>query len=279
MSVSPSPGPADDLGRLIEVLAQQAEASRRLVELIESRSLPLLERIAVALERAPLAGPAGPSESRGKSRGLVEFRMAIHEAKWDQAEAIARDLAADFPGDAEIAGLIGELDRTRENAADHLRQRIEAARQANDPDGVIQGRDDLAKIIEGDPIRELDRSLVKWLMGLIQRRLRTGTIRADVVVLAARVAESFGETTEGASLRASLPTLRRSAGLCPRCAEPYTGVAEACPKCLAAAAPPITPESNGSEREVVPELEPEDEVVGEPIDLNNERFWQNPESS
>ena len=31
-------------------------------------------------------------------------------------------------------------------------------------------------------------------------------------------------TVEGASVRASLPTLRRSVGLCPRCAQPYTAL-------------------------------------------------------
>jgi hypothetical protein len=54
----------------------------------------------------------------------------------------------------------------------------------------------------------------------------------------------FCHTVEGASLRASLPTLRRSAGLCPRCAQPYTGLANACPQCLAAPGPP--PQTPGS---------------------------------
>ncbi len=240
MSDTPSPRPVDDLGRLIEVLTIQAEASRRLVELIESRSLPLLERIAVALERAPSApsnvGTGG--QGRGRSRGLVEFRLAVDEARWDHAEAIAHELAVVSPDDPEVSALLDELDRSRKFAAADLRQRIEAARQANDPDGAISSRDELAKILRGEAILEVDRSMVRWLMSLIQRRLRTGTIRADVVELAARVADRFGGTTEGASLRAALPTLRRSAGLCPKCAEPYTGVGDACPKCLAASSAP-----------------------------------------
>ena len=69
-------------------------------------------------------------------------------------------------------------------------------------------------------------------MALIQKRLRAGTIRIDVVELAAKVAERFDHTSEGASLRAALPTLRRSAGLCARCGKPYTGIADACPVCL-----------------------------------------------
>jgi hypothetical protein len=274
MSDSPSPRPPDDLGRLIEILALQAEASRRLVDLIESRSLPLLERIAAALERAPSAPPAIAENLRGRARGLVEFRMAVDESRWDHAESIARELAIEFPDDPEISSLLDELGRSRQFAVDDLRQRIEAARQANDPDGAITSRDELARILRGESILEVDRSLVKWLMSLIQRRLRTGTIRVDVVVLAARVAESFGGTTEGASLRASLPTLRRCAGLCPKCAEPYAGVGDACPKCLAASPAPIP--TGSTENGVPDDPEPEDEVIGEPVDLNNERFWQDP---
>ena len=271
MSDSPPPRPVDDLGRLIEVLAIQAEASRRLVELIESRSLPLLERIAVALEKAPsMASAAGAG--RGRGRGLVEFRIAVDEGRWDHAEAIARELAIEHPDDPEVSALLDELGRSRQFAVDDLRQRIEAARQANDPEGAIASRDELAAILRGEAILEVDRSLVKWLMALIQRRLRTGTIRPDVVALASRVAESFGGTTEGASLRASLPTLRRCAGLCPKCAEPYAGVGDACPKCVAASPAPTPTEPF----EAGPSDEPgaDEEAIGEPIDLNNERFWQ-----
>ena len=47
--------------------------------------------------------------------------------------------------------------------------------------------------------------------------------------LAARVVESFGDTPEGASLRAALPSLRRNAGLCPRCARPNPGARRSLP--------------------------------------------------
>jgi len=78
----------------------------------------------------------------------------------------------------------------------------------------------------------LEADLSRWLLRLIHHRLRTGRIQADLAHLAGRIAESFSHTVDGASLRASLPTLRRSAGLCPRCAQPYAGVADACPACL-----------------------------------------------
>jgi predicted amidophosphoribosyltransferase len=65
------------------------------------------------------------------------------------------------------------------------------------------------------------------------------------------VADAFDSTPEGASLRAALPTLRRSVGLCARCGRPYNGIADACPACLATTSfpsyvPPATfPHDNG----------------------------------
>ena len=269
MSDTGASRPDDDLGRLIEVLALQAEAARRTADLIESRALPLLERIAAALERAPSTAAAD-----GRAGGFVEFRKAVDEGRWVHADAIVRDLTREYPDDPAVLALADELGRLRQFAIADLSDRIEAARLANDPDGAIGSRDELAQILHGDAIKEVDRPLVRWLMGLVQRRLRTGTIGADVVGLAGRVAESFGGTAEGASLRASLPTLRRSAGLCPKCAEPYKGVGDACPRCLAASSSP-TPSSPPIE--VAPdEDDPDREVIGEPIDLNNERLWQIP---
>jgi hypothetical protein len=273
MSDTESYRPDGDLARLIEVLARQAESSRRTADLIESRALPLLERIAQALERSPSPW-VGPTAADGRARGIEEVRRAIIDRHWEQAEALVGDLGRKYPDDSEVAAVAEDLDRTRRFAVDDLRDRIEAARGANDPDGVMGLRDELARILHGEPIKELDRGLVKWLMGLIQRRLRTGTVRPDVAELAARVADRFGGTTEGASLRAALPTLRRSAGLCPKCGEPYAGLGDACPKCLAAASSASKPLP--SDEPPTPEDVAESEIVGEPVDLNNEQFWEAP---
>lgn len=137
------------------------------------------------------------------------------------------------------------------DGVDALRARLEASRSANDPEAVLALRDELARHLAAEALGDLDRDLARWLIRLIQRRMRAGTVRADVVQLAARVAERFGGTVEGASLRASLPTLRRSAGLCPVCGEPYTGLQDRCPRCQAALAaagpPPIEPDQEQSE--------------------------------
>ena len=264
--------PTSDLGRLIEVLARQAEAALRTADLIESRALPLLERIAGALERAPVVGST--PAAGGQAPGFGEFRAALDEGRWDEARAIVEGLSRAHPDDPKVAALAVELERTRQFSAEDLRQRIEAARLANDPEGAIHSRDELARLLRGEGLQDVDRPLVKWLIGLVQRRLRTGTIGLDVVTLAGKIAESFGGTAEGASLNASLPTLRRSAGLCPKCAEPYKGVGDACPKCLAAS-PAALPTSPGPD-EISDEDDPDAEIIGEPIDLNHERYWQNP---
>lgn len=111
---------------------------------------------------------------------------------------------------------------------------MDAARSVNDPIAVLDHRDALAGLLDFEEIAAIDRDLVRWLMMLLMKRMRAGSVREDVASLAARAAASFGHLPEGASLRAALPTLRRSAGLCPRCASPYVGEEDACEKCLAA---------------------------------------------
>ncbi len=253
--------PTDQAGALAGLIAALAR--------IEARALPLLERIAVALERAPKA------EGSGRSPGVAEFRLALRERRWDEADSIARDLLRDHPDDPAILGLADEGDRARQGAAAELRDRIEAARLANDPDAVILLHGELSEAGPPGSLKELDAGLVKWLMVLIHRRLRGGTIRPDLTELVARVAERFGATAEGASLRASLPTLRRSAGLCPRCGEPYAGLADACPKCLGAAfeEPPAIELPPATAPDVE---EDEPDAPRDPFDLNNARLWQDP---
>ena len=109
---------------------------------------------------------------------------------------------------------------------------LEAARKVNDPARVIELYHGIVPSLDADRREELARDLAKWFLELIHRRLRTGKIQTEVVLLATQVAETFGATVEGASMRAALPTLRRSVGLCPRCAQPYTGTADGMPTVL-----------------------------------------------
>jgi hypothetical protein len=128
-----------------------------------------------------------------------------------------------------------DIDKDARAVAD-LRARLDAARRGDDPDGVIDCRDALTEYLRGDALKDLDRRLVRWLVGRVQAQAGSGTVAGAVAAatLAGRVAESFGDTPEGASLHAALPRLRRQAGLCPRCARPNPGPDASCPRCAAA---------------------------------------------
>lgn len=216
----------------------------RLADLLESRLLPALERIAAALENGGIR-PLGHSMDAAVEPAAA-VRRAIEIEDWRMAQTLLVELAALEPDSAEIQLLTVRVEAGRRGAADRLRARLAAAREANDPMGALELRDELARLTPPADHQELDRDLARWLMLALQRRLRAGTAGVDVAELAARAAASLAETPEGASLRAALPTLRRSAGLCPRCAQPYTGIANACPSCLRQ--PPASqPSSNSSE--------------------------------
>ena len=237
------------LAALLSAQADQAEATGR----IEQRLGTGLDQLAAALETlaaAPQgASPAAFSAMELRAQHLAEIRQATRSGLWAEAEELVRRFTETHPDDPDISRVATDLAEARQAAGQELRARIEAAREVNDPDRVIELRDELKPLLEPDALKALDRDLARWFLVLISRRLRTGTIRTDVAMLAARVAESLDDTPEGASLRASLPTLRRAAGLCARCGQPYTGVADACPVCLAGprAAPlPPPPPSNGS---------------------------------
>lgn len=83
----------------------------------------------------------------------------------------------------------------------------------------------------GQEPKVLDR-LRKSSMEEIFQRMHSGTVREDVAVLAQAVVATFPESTEGKTLAQVIGVLRRSAGLCPRCAQPYRGIASACHDCL-----------------------------------------------
>ena len=269
MTDNQSQGPEITLAALLAALTRQAEATVFALERFESRVLPLLERMAIALEGASIGVVTGRHPS------VAEFRLALREHRWEVADQIARDLLRDQPADPEILSLAEESESIRSEVMNGLRDRIEAARLANDADGVLSLHGELSRAARPGSLKDFDSGLAKWLMATIHRRLRGGTIRADLTELASKVAEQFSTTPEGASLKASLPTLRRSAGLCPRCGDPYPGLAEACPKCLGASfEEPPEIELPPAPAAVDEPFEPE--IHRDPFDLNNAQHWQDP---
>jgi hypothetical protein len=130
---------------------------------------------------------------------------------------------------------------------------------------VLEVYESVAPLLDVEARTRLHGGLAPWFLGLIHRRLRVGKIQPDVVRLAERFSETFSMTVEGASVRASLSTLRRSIGLCPRCARPYVGLAEACPRCLGGAQ--VAPVATAVNPELAPpgtESRIEDQEPGTP---------------
>ena len=197
----------------------------------------LLARIALALERIATCMERGatlPSQISLDPRAdtLAELRRALRSGELPLACSLLNDFQLDYPNAPEAVALAAELAERTAAATEDLRSRLAASRKANDVDGSLSLRNELAPLLDFAEREALDREILSWLMSVLMRRMRTGTVRADVALLAARVANSFPHRPEGASIRASLPTLRRSAGLCAFCAEPYHGEEDACPKCL-----------------------------------------------
>jgi hypothetical protein len=201
-----------------------------------NRALVTIERIGSALEqRGESADPA----VAGRARSLTEIGRATRSAQWVEAEALLREFDLAFPGDASSAALRDDLAAARRGSIEASLAEIKAAREVNDPDRVLELYHVLAPGLETGPRRSLESELATWFLGVIHGRLRSGKIQADIVHLAGRFAESFAATIQGASVRASLATLRRSVGLCPVCAQPYAGIADSCPQCSGrVAAPP-----------------------------------------
>ena len=222
--------------------------------------LPLLDRldrIATALERAP-----SRVVSETPKADLARLGTAIAEKQWEVADA----LLDEHRDDPEVARLGDRLASAKVASGDGLLGELKAAQEVSDPGRVLEIREQLAPLIASDRLKELDSQLAKWFMGLVMRRLRTGSVQTDVAELVARVADRFGQTTEGASLRASLPTLRRSAGLCARCARPYRGISDACPVCLAPPSPDPEGEAPVEDEEVEEFPASEERLFVDPLD-------------
>jgi hypothetical protein len=186
-----------------------------------------------------VAGPSTSALDRLREQAAAEFRHEVRSGKWADAAALLDAFRRDHDGDHRIAAMDQELASARAAARADVTARLDAARQVSDADRVLELHQALRPLLEADARQALETDLAKWFLRLIHNRLRSGIIQVDLATLAGRVADDFGHTMEGASLRASLPTLRRSAGLCPRCAQPYTGIADACPDCLRPAQPEV----------------------------------------
>lgn len=239
-------------------LDREDRAERTRAELA-GRAVAALERIAEQFVR-PSPTATIPSVSLDdRARLLAEIDQALRAARLHDAGTLLDQFAARFPDDPALSERSEGLATARREALEGNLAEIQAARRVNDPARVLELYRGLGPGLELGRRDDVERELSRWFLEVIHRRLRGGRIQPDVVELATMVAETFARTVEGASLHASLPTLRRSVGLCPRCASPYAGMAAACPKCLGTAVagtevehPETTPESDPEDDEFPP---------------------------
>jgi hypothetical protein len=217
------------------LLRQRPERDARRLHVIETeltRATRLLERIAEVIERRGETGGFEPARSPGRAQALGEIDAALRGTQWALAESLLETFEAAYPGDPKSSSLRAALDQARRSVLEQRTAELAAAREVNDPARVIELYRLVAPELDREARGELQAGVARWFLTLIYRRLRTGKIQVEVVDLATQFAESFAATTVGASVLAALPMMRRSAGLCPRCAQPYTGVEQACPECL-----------------------------------------------
>lgn len=211
----------DRTGHALDELMTQAD-----------RGVEALGRIVEALERRAEQPAPGDRSDLDRVRSLAAIDRATRSAHWTEAESLLDAFETAFPDDPALPGLKDQLAANRRQAIQDQMAQLEAAREVNDPARVLELYKVIGPSLEPGARGVLERELARWFLNLFYRRLRSVKIQTDVVLLASQVAEIFGGTVEGASMRAALPTLRRSVGLCPRCAQPYTGTADACPQCL-----------------------------------------------
>ena len=223
---------------LVGAVAEAAEAAARIGHLVETRLVPGMERAVAALEgldSSPAADPMAPE--------IDKIRQAIGEGRWTRAERLLESFARDHPRSPRIGTLTAELSAARRSESEALRSKLDDALADDDPGTAITCRDALTRHLSGAELGDLDLRLVRWICRWVRHRGR-GDVSADVAAVASLAADRFGDTDDGRSLLAAIPTLRRKAGLCPNCARPYRGGGEACPDCIAD--PPPRPARGGT---------------------------------
>jgi hypothetical protein len=189
-----------------------------------------------------------PTPTRSRADQDFDAVMSlVHQGDFGGAEDRLAELADRWPGHERLKSVKWNIETTREMIRGNKLAQLHSAKEVNDPDRVLELHETVVTLLDHEAKTALEADLSRWFLRLIHQRLRSGKIEAEVVSLAGRISDVFGHTHEGASLRASMPTLRRSVGLCPRCGQPYKGLADACPACMARAKPkPPMPEPSST---------------------------------
>lgn len=216
------------LGPLAGVLFVSILGALVLLMLAAARYLWLLATTAGTLVSTG-ATPSARPEPSTDLRALQKLKDAIAERRWPDVEELFRLLQQD---NADLAREMEPIiRREREAHTRELQEALEQARNQNNPQAVLDVRDKLAALLELHERQDLDREIARWSMVYLREALHEGRAR-ELIDLIERMVATFGEsTTEGMELKNALPILRRSAGRCPDCGQPYDISMERCPEC------------------------------------------------
>jgi hypothetical protein len=213
---------------LIDVWIDGQVASEKTADLMERQLVPGIIRVCHLLEKTneAIAGmtpspPAGNSASlEARQKAIDAVRDSIQRESWEQARQLATAFADQFKGTAEAKDLMGQVEGAVTRKVQSLRDQLHEAELAHDCESLLNVRDRLSGYLHGTELYQVDRRVAHWFANYVRDALVAGKAQ-DVVQLAERVVDMVGDTTpEGAQIRASLPTLRRNAGLCPDCGLP-----------------------------------------------------------
>jgi hypothetical protein len=163
---------------------------------------------------------------------LVDHAVAGQRALW----VLENDL---IPATNRLTQAVKSLSKNKARAqpadlgalaTSELIEQLTLAKRSADPDEALDVRAALVGRLSAEHAQTLDRQLAQWLSNHFLRALRAG--KAPIVAGAwGRAVQELPDIPEMKHLRESLPTVRRSAGLCISCGRPYRGTSGRCPTC------------------------------------------------
>lgn len=164
------------------------------------------------------------------------------EAAWRNGDLLEQHvvpvlgrIAAVLEGRDQPSGVASTPPPGSGSRAEALRVELEQAKSAGRLARVIDLRDALTQHLRGDALHRLDAEVARWIQTLVERRVRDGSVDAEVADGVARAVDSLGDMPEIELLRTALPGLRRRAGLCYKCGRPASGQDATCIDCWRAA--------------------------------------------
>jgi hypothetical protein len=168
---------------------------------------------------------------------VIEVLADGAEAAWRTGDLIEQHLV---PTMGRIALALEEQDRSSttrtfqpSSSVDvaSLRKELSAAQAAGRAGRVFDLRDALTRHLHGEVLHNLDRDLAFWLLELVQRRIQSNAVDAELAGWVALALDSLGAMTEADPLRQVLPELRRRSALCLECGRPRHGANLRCALC------------------------------------------------